>query len=462
MFHGNALMQAGRPAEAAAVYETARALRPDHPPILYNLGNALLATGDAAGAEARFRAALALAPDHAGSHNNMGNALRQQGRHAEAADSYRAALALRGDLFGAFNNLGAVLLALHQPEAALAALRDSLRLNPDYAEAHNNMGGALLALGDAPRAAAAFARAVALEPTHAQAHLGLALALLTQGRLRAGFAEYEWRWQDPRFAEDLRAYDAPLWLGETDLRGATLLVHHEQGLGDTIQFARYLPLLRARGARVVLEVQDSLLGLLAPLADTALAAGAALPPHAWRTPLLSLPRALGTEPATLPAAVPYLRAAPRGSLRRPGLNVALTLAGSADHGEDALRSIPAALLRPLLALPGITWHLVQKDGGAEAGLPAPVVLGDFADTASALAAMDLCLSVDTAVAHLAGALARPVWIMLQHAADFRWQQQRADSPWYPTARLFRQDADRRWEPVVARVAAALSSIPHPP
>jgi len=465
MFLGNALVEAGRPQEALAAYAAALALRPAHAPTLYNLGNALLGTDDPAAAEARFREALALAPTHAGSHNNLGNALRRLGRHAEAAETFRAALALRPGSYGTLNNLGSALLSLHRPDEALRVLDQSLRLNACYAEAHNNRGGALLALDRPEQAELSFRNAVALEPGHAQARLGLALALLTQGRLQDGFAAYETRWGDPRFCEDVRPYDAPLWLGETDISGRTILLHHEQGLGDTIQFARYAPLLRARGARVILEVQAPLLDLLRPLADAAVAAGADLPPHAFRTPLLSLPLAFGTDVSTIPAAVPYLRAARvRADLRGPGLNVALTFSGSPDHPEDILRSIPAAGLLPLLRLPGITWHIVQKDirpedatvldGFPELRRHGPG-LADFGETAALLAAMDLCISADTSVAHLAGALGLPVWICLQHAADFRWLRERPDSPWYPTALLFRQGADRTWPGVIGRVGQAL-------
>ena len=270
---------------------------------------------------------------------------------------------------------------------------------------------------------------MALDPGQAQARLGVAMALLGLGRLREGFAAYEARWLDPRFRADTRDYAAPLWLGECSPAGRTILLHAEQGFGDSIQFARYASLLRAGGARVVLEVQEPLLRLLAPLADAAIAAGEMLPPHDLRTPLLSLPHACGTELGSVPAA-PYLPRPPaRFDLRGPGLNVALTIAGNRDHPEDALRSLPADLLSPLLLVPGVTWHLLQPEMSAadaawidacpalRGGRPA---LGDFADTAAVLAAMDLAISVDTAVAHLAGALALPVWTLLQHAADFRW------------------------------------------
>lgn len=467
MVRGNALVEAGRLDEAKEAYHAALRLRPDYAAAHYNLGNALLAAGDAQAAEVSFGAALALSPQHAGCLNNRGNALRLLARPAEAAASYRAALTLRPELFGTHTNLASALLALHQPEAALASLETALRLAPDYAEACDNMGGALLAL-DRPEAALEwFRRAVSLDAGQVQARFGEAMALLTLGRLRDGFAAYESRWLDPRFRADARDYATPLWLGETDLAGRTLLVYAEQGLGDTIQFARYAPLLRERGARVVMEVQSPLVELLAPLADTVVAAGGELPVHDLRIPLLSLPHAVGTELDSIPAAIPYLpRQKPWPHVRGTGLNVALTVAGSRDHPEDGLRSLPALLLDPLVCVRGATLHLVQTDlAEADAvwlrGRPAihchGARLRDFSDTAGLLAAMDLVVSVDTAVGHLAGAMGLPTWILVQHAADFRWLRGRDDSPWYPTVRLFRQGADRQWQPVVARVAAALAS-----
>ncbi len=465
MVHGNALAESGEPHAAIVAYRAALRLRPGHAPALYNLGNALLATGDAGAALQAYDAALALAPDNAGCLNNRGNALRRLGRPEHAADSYRATLALRPDLPGAHNNLASALLALHQPEAALESLHSALRLHPEYAEACDNMGGALLALDRPEEALGWFDRAATLDPRMVQSRFGAALALLALGRLREGFAAYEWRWQDPRFCEDTRFYPAALWLGEGELRGRTVVLHAEQGLGDTLHFVRYAPLLRARGARVILEVQAPLIRLLRPLADAVIPAGGPLPDHDLHTPLLSLPHAFGTDLDTIPADVPYITAPkPRTDVRGSGLNVAVTLSGSPDHPDDALRSVGANVLAPMFAIAGATFHVLQSD-------PRPADLEwlrahpairlhrpdptDFTDAAALIAAMDLVVSVDTAIAHLAGALAAPAWVLLQHAADFRWLRERSDSPWYPTARLFRQGPDRRWEPVVQQVVEAL-------
>jgi tetratricopeptide (TPR) repeat protein len=470
---GNALVELGRAAEAVAHYRAALAMRPRHAPTLYNLGSALLAAGDPSAAEAPFRAALAIMPEHAGALNNLGNGLRALGRHAEAAECYRQAVALRPEEAGSHNNLGSALLALHRPGEAADCFATALRLAPDYAEACNNFGGALLALDRPAEAVEQFRRAVALDPAQVQARFGESLALLSLGRFAEGWPAYESRWQDPRFREGVRDYAAPRWHGE-DLAGRTLLLHHEQGLGDTIQFVRYAPLLRARGARVVLEVQAPLLPLVAGLADETVADGEELPPHDLRCPLLSLPLAFGTELASIPADVPYLRAdaGPRAAWREllgPArrLRVGVAFSGSADHPEDALRSIPAATLRPLLTLPDAEFHVVQKDirpADAEALRALPDVrvhaerLQNFAETAALLSHLDLIVSVDTSVAHLAGAMARPVWLLLQANADFRWLRGRADSPWYPTAKLFRQATALAWEREVFLVAEAVRGV----
>ena len=471
---GNALVELGRSEAAIPHLAEALALRPDHAPAHYNLGNALVAAGRGAEAEERFRSALRLDPRHAGALNNLGNLLRTLQRPEEAAECYRRVIALHPTLAGAHNNLGSVLLALHRPEAAEVALREALRLHPDYADAANNLGGALLALDGPDAALEAFRRAVALDPSQAQARFGESLALLALGRFREGWAAYESRWLDPRFREDERSYDMPAWTDATaqGVAGRTVLLHAEQGLGDTIQFVRYAPLLRERGARVVLEVQPALLTLLAPLGDHAIAAGDPLPACDLHCPMLSLPRLFGTELPTVPAHIPYLTADAerRDAWRRRlgprnGLRIGLAISGSPEHPDDPLRSIPAAALSPLLAVPGVAFHLVQKDvRAADAavlrGYPHVTIhaehLGDFEDTAALLCELDLLVSVDTSVAHLGGALGLPVWLLVQFGADFRWLRVREDSPWYPTMRLFRQTEAQRWAPVVARIADTLA------
>lgn len=470
---GNALVELGRPAEAVPHYRAARAMRPRHAPTEYNLGNALLAAGQAAEAEPHFRTALEIDPQHAGALNNLGNALRALGRAEEAAASYRAVLRLKPEFAGTHNNLGSALLALHRPAEAANCFVEALRLKPDYAEACNNLGGALLALDRPEQAIPLFRRAVALDPEQAQARFGESLALLTLGRFAEGWEAYESRWLDPRFREGVRDYGRPPWRNRpgSDVTGSTILLHAEQGLGDTIQFVRYAPLVRRMGARVMLEAQPPLLKLLRGLAERVLPDGADLPPFDEHCPLLSLPLAFRTVLTNIPASIPYLfadldlRTAWAATLGpRERFRVGIACSGSAEHPEDALRSIPLGEMLAALALPGIELHVVQKDireADAETLRRHPQVrvhadrLTDFAETAALLSLLDLVVSVDTSVVHLAGAMGRPVWVLLQHSADFRWLRGRDDSPWYPTARLFRQSEAGHWDGVLARVAEAL-------
>ncbi len=473
---GNALLAQDRTQDAIAAYRAGIATNPGRAPLHYNLANALMADDQIEAAEPEFRAALALAPSHAGAHNNLGNALRAQSRLDEALASYQAALALRPDYAGTLNNIGATLIALHRPDEADPLLRRALALQPAYAEAANNLGGALLALDRPREALAAFEAAVTAEPAMAPARFGAALAHLAEGDFRQGWRDYESRWDDPRFTADTPPFTTPIWSGGDILAGQRMLLHAEQGLGDTIQFARYAPLLRQRGAHVTLWVQAPLATLLAPLADEIIAQGETpetdpIPPHDLRSPLLSLPHALGTRLATIPATIPYLhpdtariatwrhRLGPAAALR-----IGIAFSGSADHPEDALRSLPAATL--IAALPGAELHVVQKDirpPDAATLATHPAIARhdptDFADTAGLLACLDLIVTVDTSIAHLAGAIGRPVWVLLQYAADFRWLRARTDSPWYPTARLFRQTTRGDWTAPLTALTAALASLP---
>jgi len=470
---GNAALDLGDQPRAIAHYQAALAARPDHAEGHYNLGNAHAATGSPAEAIASFGRAIALRPDHAGAHNNLGNVLRAEGRIEEALDCYRRAIALRPDDAGTRNNMAMTLISVHRPLEAVALLTAILARHPDHAEAANNLGGALLALDRLEEAADAFARAVAIDPDHAQARFGMGLALLGMGRFAEGWAAYEARWRDPRFRDGKNDPTAPRWQGEP-LEGRRILLHAEQGFGDTIQFARYAPMVQARGGQVVLQVQAPLKTLLAPLAPLVLAEADALPEIDLHCPLLSLPMVFGTDAATVPAPIPYLHADPvrvrrlaflRPAGGRPRIGVAFS--GSAAHTDDLLRSIPAAMFLPPLLAEGVCVHVVQTDLRAEdarAVMALPDVdyhgndLASFADTAALLSLMDLVISVDTSIAHLAGAMGLPTWILLQHAADFRWMRGRPDSPWYPTARLFRQETSGDWEAVLQRVAEALRDL----
>jgi tetratricopeptide (TPR) repeat protein len=437
---GNVLLDLQRPAEAIASFDAVLAKAPRHLQALINRGNARAAMNEAEPALADYDAALAVAPGHPLVLYNRGNALRGLGRELDALAAY---------------------------DGALAAA-------PNYPSAWTNRGMALAALNHHGDAIASYHRALALQPDNADVHFNNALSLLTVGDYPHGLAEYEWRFKragrGPR--KDLRR---PLWLGEAPLAGKTILLHAEQGLGDTIMFARYAPLLARTGASVVMEVQPELKTLLAGLEGVAaiVAHGEPLPPFDVHCPLTSLPFACKTELNSVPADIPYLRASdiqiakwqPRlaGALPR----VALAWSGRATHVNDRNRSLSLSQLEPLLAAEDVRFVSVQRElRAADAELlarqPRIIHLGgelaDFTDTAAVLSTVELLICVDTSIAHLAGALGRPAWVLLPFQPDWRWTLDRDRSPWYPAMKLFRQPAAGDWASVIARVREELALL----
>ncbi len=462
---GNAALAAGEAGIAADCYRAALAASPDHPALLYNLGNALRAGGDVAGAEAALRRSLALLPDQPAAHNNLGNLLRAAGRPAEALEAYRHALYLTPTDGQVRGNLGTALLDLHRPQEAEVWLAQAVAADPSDAQCRLNLGAALMLLRDPAAALAQYCQARVLAPDMSDAVLGEGIARITLGDWIAGWEAYEARLRDPRLR--LHATDTlgPRWHGPEPIRGRTLLLLSEQGYGDTLQFCRYIPLLHRRGARVVLRVPQPLLTVLRGLADTIAGPGDGLPRFDAWCPLMSLPRAFATTPETVPAAA-TLAADPAGQRvwrrrlgPRRGLRVGLAWAGNADHPLDALRSLPQDALTPLLDVPGIEGHALQPDARpADARIRAHPDIADFADAAALAGLMDVVISVDTAIAHLAATLGKRVWILLPYAADFRWLLDRTDTPWYPSARLFRQARPRDWVGVVNAAALALRDL----
>jgi tetratricopeptide (TPR) repeat protein len=495
----------GRLDEAIACYRHAVALKPDFAAALNNLGLALLQQGQLAPAQRALEAALSIKPDYVGAWFNLGNVLAARGEPGKAIEHYQRALAIEPNHLEALNNLGAALTALDEFDAAGACYQRVLALQPANAAAHNNygrvlaqrdelaaaaehfrqaialqphavdasinLGNALLEQGDPRAAQESYERALAIDPAHDSAHWNDGLALLVQGDLAAGFRH--WR----RNVAAAKRFAAPQWRGEP-LDGATIFVHAEQGFGDAIHFARYVPLIAARGGRVILEAPVELHRLFAamPGVEQVIAFGDARPDFSWQCPLLSLPLAFGTTLATVPNETPYLAADRdtvaewRRRLAGPELKVGLVWAGRPEHKRDRHRSLPLAALAPLAEIPNVAFYALQKGAAigqaetAPAGMRIEILsplLGDFADTAAAIMALDVVVTVDTSVAHLAGALGKPVWILLPYAPDWRWLEARGDSPWYPTARLFRQDSSRRWAPAIAEVAAELRALAAP-
>ena len=449
--------------EALAHYERAIALRPDYAEAHSNMGNVFKERDQLDEAVRCYERAIALSPTYANAHNNLGLAAQEQGRIDEAMAMYRHAIALRPGFAEAYNNLGFALQEQNRFDEALAEYAVALGLEPGFAEAHMNRGNALKGLGRFDEALAAYRRAIELAPDHARSHWNQALTQLMLGDFAAGWAGYEWRWK----TKDLKPhrFTAPLWDGSA-LNGRTILLHCEQGLGDGIQFARYAPLVQQRGGRVVLACPAPLAVLFRTLdgVDQLITDGDAVPPHDVQAPLLSLPGLFGTDLASIPAAVPYLRPDPAkvavwrerlAALR--GRKVGVVWRGNPKHGNDSNRSMTAQRFAAFLDQPGLAVVSLQKDARPDelAALDPAAELGDFSDTAALVANLDLVIAVDTSVAHLAGALNVPTWVLLPFVPDWRWLLGRADCPWYPSARLFRQPALQDWDSVVRCVRDGL-------
>ncbi len=470
----NVLHVLKRDAEALDCLDRALALRPGDVDALENRGNALLALARPQDALACFNDVLPRNPRHGEALLGRGSALASLGRTDQAIADFDAALALMPGHPGALYNRGTALADLGRNDEALATYDRALAAAPNHAQAWNNRGRALQALNRHADAVASFDKAIALQKDYADAHFNRSLSLLTLGDLPRGFAQYEWRWKRTGMRDARRGYGKPLWLGEYPLGRKTILLHAEQGLGDTIQFARYVPLMARSGATVVLEVQPELKSLLASVESVASchARGEQLLAYDVHCPLGSLPLALKTELANVPADIPYLRAdesrlakwRPRIKAL-PGKRVALAWAGNVSHANDRNRSIDLALLEPLLALDGVSFLSIQRElRGNDAEILARHAnvshlggdLSDMADTAAIAAIADLTISIDTSVVHLAGALGRPVWVMLPFAPDWRWTLTGDSSPWYPQARLFRQPALGDWRSLLATLRAELT------
>jgi tetratricopeptide (TPR) repeat protein len=437
---GTALREAGQDNEAVECLRTALALAPADADAQCQLGLSLLALGNAAEAAACFAETIRLRPDFAAAHNNLGLALLRLGRFIAAEHSLRESLRLAPDRHVTYVNLGNVLRTLGRIDAAEACLRTALRLQPDYPEAHYSLGS----------------------------------LLMVTGRLAEGWPEMEWR--TGCFPQ--REVPGSAWNGEP-LDGRVLLLHADQGFGDAIQFCRYVPALASR-ENVVLEVPKWLTRLMASLdgAKTIIARDAELPDYSAQCPLIRLPLIAGTTLETIPASVPYLHAEPAAvdAWRQrlaplTGLRVGLAWAGNPAYPDDHRRSVTLHDLAPLASIPGVVLVSLQKIVPAsDEGRPPPPgmtiydwtpELQDFADTAALIAALDMVIAVDTAVAHLAGALGKPVWLLNRYDTDWRWLLNRDDSPWYPTMRQFRQTQPDGWDAPVQAMRDALSRLAAP-
>lgn len=469
----NVLRDMGRSEEAIASYQQAIAQQPDFASALHGLG---LVHSDLAQWPQSLDAydrALHHNPRFAVAYLDRGNTLREMDRLEEALASYARAIELKPDYAQAWSNRGVVLKYLARFDEARACYDAALDINPQFVDAMVNYSTLLKDMLLLDASAAMTRRALALDPDNSGAHLNLSICDLLRGDFDSGFAHYEWRWKTEQLRDATREFAQPLWLGAPSLYGKTVLLHAEQGLGDTLQFCRYAQLLKQQGARVVMEVQAPLVPLLESLkgVDQCVAQGDALPPFDVHCPLLSLPLALKTTLAEVPAPPHYL-AAPANAMqqwstrlgRRDCPRVGLAWSGRAAHKNDHNRSLDFAQLEPWLQ-GHFDFHCLQKEVRAVDATALnqrtdirqwSAQLDSFADTAALVAQLDLVIAVDTSVAHLAAALGKPVWLLLPFSPDWRWLVGRDDTPWYPTMRLFRQATTGDWHPVLQRVAAALA------
>lgn len=481
-----ALHERGQLAQAQDLYIQVLRARPDDYDALHLLGVIACQLNDPARSLRLIDQAIALNPNDSRSHYNRGLAQKTLGQIPEAILSFQRAAVIAPGFAQAFFEQGLLQVELGQLQPALASYSHAVRLNPDYAEAHYNRALVYRTLQLFDAALSSYDLAVAARRDYARAYAGRGTVRLLCGDYPRGWADYEWRWRDESSAQERRAFAVPLWLGKEPLQGRRILLHSEQGMGDTLQFCRYARLVHGLGAEVILEAPGPLLGLLRSLDGVSqlVGQGQSLPPVDYHCPLMSLPLAFATTVASVPAEVPYLRAERdkvefwRAALTSDAhLKVGLVWAGGfrPNHPEaraiDARRNIELHKLAAL-AHPGIRFYSLQKGQRAEAQLTALLAQGGetfrpvdlaaslatFADTAAVIENLDLVISVDTSTAHLVGALAKPVWIMNRFDACWRWLRDRTDSPWYPSARLYRQESLGNWDGPIQRIKADLAQL----
>ena len=461
------MTRAGNLASAVEHYRRAIQVNPSSIAAWNNMGNVFASLKDWQTARAFLQEAERLSPQTAAIQNNLGNVLDHCGDAEQSMSRYCAAVALEPGNALFRNNLGNALRKVNEWRAAEEMLVSAITLRRDYPEAYANLAYLRYEQGRLAEAEELYRTAIEFDSHFALAHTCLAQLLLSRGAFQEGWQEQEWRWKWEDFPSPKRSFVQPQWFGEP-IAGKTILLHAEQGFGDTIQFARYAPLVASLGAKVVLEVHPELVSLMTSLAGVSelISRGDPLPRFDLHCPLLSLPLAFGTTLETVPCEVPYLhnQTCRPTWLQNPdasSCHVGLVWAGNPSNRVDGRRSLPFVELDVLFSVPGVKFYSFQRGNVGfdekqssrfEAVLPDS---GDFAATGSALCRMDLVITVDTALAHLAGSIGLPVWIVLPYVSDWRWLKDQTSSPWYPSVTLFRQTKERQWSGVLLQVQRAL-------
>ena len=474
---GVALLEQSRWDEAIGCLNQALECRPDYPEAHYNLGTALVEIDRRPEGILQFREALRLRPNHSGALNNLGLALKDEGQLEEAVVVLKQAARIAPDRVDAHNNLGLALAELGRFDEAIDSYERALRIDPGFSDAHTNIGSAYKEQGRLDAAVACYQLSLWLNPDGISTHWNRSLAWLQAGELQKGWEEYEWRWRRKRMSP--REFRQPMWDG-SPLEGRTILLHMEQGLGDMLQFIRYAAELKRTDCRVVVECPGMLIPLFStcPGIDQLIPEGNELPSFDVYAPLLSLPRLLGTTLENIPCDVPYLRADPDRATKwgqelqgTDGFKIGICWQGNPHHQWDRHRSIPLREFAALAHVAGVHLYSLQRDHGLDQ-LQSPRLHfeihqhcdnldaegGAFLDTAAIMSHLDLVVTADTSIAHLAGALGVPVWVALSTIADWRWMLDRTDSPWYPTMRLFRQKSLGHWRQVFRQMARAVGKL----
>lgn len=464
-------LAAARKVEAARFFVQAIKIQPLYFDAHYNLGLVLQGLGQIPEAIACYEQALRIKPDFAEAWNNLGVAHHTAGRSAQAAEYHRRAVQLQPKVSSHYNNLANALRGMNRPAEAIQEIQTGLQFDPSSHILRHHLGNALREAGRVEESVAAFDQLLRAEPAMVEAHFDRALSLLLTGDMVRGWEGYDWRWQ-VKGNPPPRKFAQPAWQGE-EVNGLRILVYAEQGAGDSIQFARYLPALARRGATVIFECPAPLVRLFRSIPEVrqVIARGGALPEFDRVCAMMSLARCFKTTIDSIPAAIPCLRSPGktpelpvRAGASPDDLKIGLAWAGNPTHQNDRHRSLSLKLLQPLLAQAGATFYSLQvpPDPALASLAPACVdltpLIRDYADTAALIDQLDLVIAVDTSVVHLAGALGCPVWLLLPYAPDWRWLLERADSPWYPTMRLFRQPQPGDWAAVVGQVAGELAGF----